>query len=65
MVPLRANLEAFAESDAGATAIEYGLIATLIAVACIAAMGLFGSSLVGLFNYVRDTSGNAMDNAGI
>jgi pilus assembly protein Flp/PilA len=65
MVALRANLEAFADADTGATAIEYGLIAALIAVACIAAMGVFGSSLMTLFNYVRDTSGNAMDNAGI
>ena len=65
MVVLKANLEAFASADTGATAIEYSLIAALIAVACIAAMGLFGSSLLGLFNYVRDTGGNAMDNAGI
>jgi pilus assembly protein Flp/PilA len=65
MVALRAGLEAFADADAGATAIEYGLIAALIAVACIAAMGTFGSSLLALFNYVRDTGGAAMDNAGI
>jgi hypothetical protein len=26
---------------------------------------VFGSSLSGLFNYVRDTGGGAMDNAGI
>jgi pilus assembly protein Flp/PilA len=65
MVVLKANLEAFAAADTGATAIEYSLIAALIAVACIAAMGLFGSSLLGLFNYVRDTGGNAMDSAGI
>jgi pilus assembly protein Flp/PilA len=65
MVALRVNLQAFASADAGATAIEYSLIATLIAVACVAAMGLFGANLLGLFNYVRDTGGNAMDNAGI
>ncbi len=64
MVALRASLEAFADSDAGATAIEYSLIASLIAIACIAAIGVFGSSLFGLFNYVRDTGGNAMDGAG-
>ena len=65
MVVLKANLVAFANADTGATAIEYSLIAALIAVGCIVAMGLFGSSLLGLFNYVRDTGGNAMDSAGI
>lgn len=34
----------------GATAIEYGLIAALIAVAAIAAMQGFGTSLVTTFN---------------
>jgi pilus assembly protein Flp/PilA len=38
--------------DSGATAIEYGLIAALIAVAAIAAMGLVGTSLTGIFNTV-------------
>ena len=38
--------------DAGATAIEYGLIAALIAVAAIAAMQLVGSSLTGIFTTV-------------
>jgi len=34
----------------GATAIEYGLIAALIAVAAIAAMQLVGTSLTSVFN---------------
>jgi pilus assembly protein Flp/PilA len=38
--------------DSGATAIEYGLIAALIAVAAIAGMGAVGSSLQGIFNTV-------------
>ena len=38
--------------DAGATAIEYGLIAALIAVAAIAAMQLVGTSLTGIFTTV-------------
>ena len=38
--------------DAGATAIEYGLIAALIAVAAIAAMSLVGTSLTSTFNNV-------------
>ena len=36
----------------GATAIEYGLIAALIAVAAIAAFQLVGTNLSGIFNTV-------------
>jgi pilus assembly protein Flp/PilA len=45
--------------EAGATAIEYGLIAALIAVAAIAAMQGLGSELQGTFN----TTSGAMANA--
>jgi len=45
--------------EAGATAIEYGLIAALIAVAAIAAMGSMGNELKNTFN----TTKNAMSNA--
>jgi pilus assembly protein Flp/PilA len=38
--------------EAGATAIEYGLIAALIAVAAITAMGTLGNSLTNTFNTV-------------
>ena len=38
--------------DAGATAIEYGLIAALIAVAAIAAFQLVGTNLSATFNNV-------------
>jgi pilus assembly protein Flp/PilA len=38
--------------EAGATAIEYGLIAALIAVAAIAAMGSLGTQLSTTFNDV-------------
>jgi pilus assembly protein Flp/PilA len=39
-------------NDTGATAIEYGLIAALIAVAAIAAFQLVGTSLTSVFNTV-------------
>lgn len=39
-------------SEAGATAIEYGLIAALIAVALIGALQAVSSSLSGTFNKV-------------
>jgi len=38
--------------EAGATAIEYGLIAALIAVAAIAAFRLVGTNLSSIFNIV-------------
>ena len=40
------------KNSKGATAIEYGLIAALIAVAAIAAMGNIGNSLGSTFNNV-------------
>jgi pilus assembly protein Flp/PilA len=40
------------KNEDGATAIEYGLIAALIAVAAIAAMSLVGTSLTGIFDTV-------------
>jgi pilus assembly protein Flp/PilA len=42
-------LRKFLNSEAGATAIEYGLIAGFIALAIIAAVGLTGQKLVALF----------------
>ncbi len=46
--------------EAGATAIEYGLIAALIAVAAIAAMQGLGNSLKTTFNNTSSTmAGNA------
>jgi pilus assembly protein Flp/PilA len=41
--------------DSGATAIEYGLIAALIAVAAIAAMTSVGTSLTGIFTNVANS----------
>ena len=58
-------LARFLVSEDGATAIEYGLIAALIAVTLIAAFVVFGDALMGLFGFVRDRSGAAMNNAGI
>lgn len=40
------------DDESGATAIEYGLIAAGIAVAIIAAVGLLGTSLEGMFTTV-------------
>ena len=45
-------LSRFAKDESGATAIEYGLIAGLIAVVCIGAFKLVGSNLSGKFNTI-------------
>ena len=46
-------------NEEGATAIEYGLIAALIAVAAITAMGSPGNSLTNTFNTVSGKMNNA------
>jgi pilus assembly protein Flp/PilA len=43
------------EDRRGVTAIEYGLIAALIAIAAIAAMTTLGTSLSSTFSYVANT----------
>jgi pilus assembly protein Flp/PilA len=45
-------MKRFLRDRKGATAIEYGLIAALIAVAAIAGMNSLGTSLKGTFNNV-------------
>jgi pilus assembly protein Flp/PilA len=42
----------FASDESGATAIEYALIASLIAIALIAILGSLGSKLSGVFSEV-------------
>lgn len=42
----------FARDEEGVTAIEYGLIAALIAVVIIAAVSLVGNNLRDVFNFI-------------
>ena len=49
--------------EAGATAIEYGLIAALIAVAAITAMGALGNSLTDTFTTVSSELNEANEKA--
>ena len=62
---MRALLVRFLANESGATAIEYGLIAAMIAAVCIAAMVALGGGVQGLFVRVQNKAGNAMDNAGL
>jgi pilus assembly protein Flp/PilA len=64
MRELSTGLRRFAADQSGATAIEYGLIAALVAVGAIVAMTSFGGSLSGMFNTVSTKAGDAMANAG-
>jgi pilus assembly protein Flp/PilA len=56
---VRMALVQFVREDSGVTAIEYGLIAALIAVAIIIALQALGSSLESNFNEVS----SALDSA--
>ncbi len=47
------------KNEEGATAIEYGLIAALIAVAAMTAMGALGNQLGETFNKVASTMSSA------
>ena len=51
---VKALARRFVADQSGATAIEYGLIAALIAVVCIGVMTTVGTSLVGKFQSVAD-----------
>jgi pilus assembly protein Flp/PilA len=46
------SIRAFVKSESGVTAIEYGLIAALIAVAIITAVTLVGTNLTATFNNI-------------
>ena len=52
------------KNEEGATAIEYGLIAALIAVAAIVAMGSLGNTLEKVFGQVDNDMSGGLDNRG-
>ena len=52
-------IKRFVNDESGATAIEYGLIAGLVAVAIIVALTTLGTSLNDLFTFVSDTVNDA------
>jgi pilus assembly protein Flp/PilA len=54
----------FMNDESGATAIEYGLIAALIAVGIIAAATVLGGSLSNLFNSIGGTLDGAIGGGG-
>jgi len=58
------KLHAFLKDESGATAIEYGLIAALVSVAAIVALGAMGESLVTIFEVVSSELSDAAVSAG-
>ncbi|AYG94467.1 Flp family type IVb pilin [Brevundimonas naejangsanensis] len=50
---MRNFITRFAKDESGATAIEYGLIAALIAVVIIVAVGALGDKLKGTFETIE------------
>ena len=52
-------LRSFYSDESGATAIEYGLIAALVAVAAIGAFQLVGTALNNIFNTLAAQLNNA------
>ncbi|ESQ78623.1 Flp family type IVb pilin [Asticcacaulis sp. YBE204] len=52
---MKTFFKSFAQDESGATAIEYGLIAALIAVALITVLGTLKDSLVTTFTKVSTT----------
>lgn len=54
MKTLMTAVKAFWADEEGATAIEYGLIAALIAVVIIAAVTTLGTNLSEVFQYIAD-----------
>lgn len=54
---MRLNFTNFLRDEEGATAIEYGLIAALIAVVAMVAMGNVGESLKEIFQKIADELG--------
>jgi pilus assembly protein Flp/PilA len=53
----------FAANEDGATAIEYGLIATLVAVGAILSFGAVGAGLVNVFGTTESGAGGAIQDA--
>lgn len=61
---MKAIFKRFRKNEDGATAIEYGLIAALIAVVIIGAVSLLGENISEKFNTIAEEIGNAESKVG-
>jgi pilus assembly protein Flp/PilA len=57
---MKTLMNRFVKDESGATAIEYGLIAALIAVAIITALQLLGGNISARFREIATTIGTAI-----
>jgi len=55
------NVKRFLQDESGATAIEYGLIAALLALTIIGSLATFGTSLGNLFGSNQGGVGSAIE----
>jgi pilus assembly protein Flp/PilA len=60
MSTLARGVTRFLREEDGVTAIEYGLIAALIAVVIIVSVGTVGNQLKNVFTFIANSLGNAM-----
>lgn len=63
-IPMLTTIRNLWTDESGATAIEYGLIAALVSVAAIVALGNMGQSLVNIFSVVDSELSSAAASAG-
>lgn len=63
MASLVLSITKFGKHESAATAIEYGLIAALVGVGVVLALGVLNTEIGGLFNYIISTAGVAIANA--
>lgn len=64
LTTLKNRVMAFVREEDGATAIEYALIAALIAIAIVTALGSAGTSITKLFEDVAKTIGGTSGTGG-
>jgi pilus assembly protein Flp/PilA len=57
---MQTRFSRFVKDESGVTAIEYGLIAALISVVCIAAMTFAGQQLLAVYNQIGASLAGAL-----
>ena len=62
MTAVYRQISGFVQDESGATAIEYGLIAALVAVGMLVALTLAGGSVSSMFEYVSSRSAEQLNN---
>jgi pilus assembly protein Flp/PilA len=62
MTAVYEQIRRFVADEGGATAIEYGLIAALVAVGMLIALTTLGGGVSSMFDYVSSRSAEQLDN---